>query len=146
MTPRLPVALVLLVLLLAGLWWVVDQAPDGDAGALWEGPVFVVGPDGTVAANGTVLSDANPLSAVRALGLSVEVEQQSWIGPGCTAAYVRGIGGWEETSSGGWNYYVRSADGDWTWRPEGAACYTLSPGEEVEWCWVESDVCRHHAP
>jgi hypothetical protein len=146
MTPRLPVAIVLLLLLLGGLWWVASLAPDGGVGA-WGGPVYVVGPDGLLA-NGTVVSEATPLSAVEALGTArgfgVEVEQQPWIGKGCTAAYVRGIGGVSETGSGGWNYYVRSAGGGWTWRPEGAACYVLTAGQEVEWCWVESDVCRRH--
>lgn len=149
MTPRLPVAVALLLLLLGGLWWVASLAPGGEAGA-WEGPVYVVGPDGAVAANGTVHSQATPLAAVQALGqargFGVEVEQQAWIGPGCTAAYVRGIGGVSETATGGWNYYVRSAGGDWTWQADGAACFVLQPRQELEWCWVESDVCRHHAP
>jgi hypothetical protein len=141
--PRLPAALALLALLLAGLWWVASLAPDGSR-AEWEGPVYVVGPGGASLGNGTVRSEATPLAALRALGLAVDVEQQPWVGPGCTAAYVRGIGGVGETAGGGWNYYVRSGGGPWTWRPEGAACYALSPGEEVEWCWVESDACRHH--
>lgn len=148
MTPRLPVAIVLLVLLLAGLWWVASLAPKGDASE-WRGQVYVVGPGGPFA-NGTVVSRATPLSAVEALGalrgFGVEVEQQTWIGKGCTAAYVRGIGGVSETASGGWNYYVRSPGGPWAWRPEGAACYGLSSGQEVEWCWVETDVCRNHVP
>ncbi len=148
MTPRLPAALALLALLLAGLWWVAGRAPDGDAPE-WLGAVHVVGPDGAAFANGTVRSEGTPLAAVQALGalrgFTVDVEQQPWIGGGCTAAYVRGIGGVAETASGGWNYYVRSPGSAWTWRPEGAACYVLSPGQEVEWCWVESDVCRHHA-
>jgi hypothetical protein len=146
MTPRLPAALALLLLLAGGLWWVAARAPHGDAGT-WEGPVYVIGPGGLLA-NGTVASQATPLAAVEALGnargFRVEVEQQPWIGRGCTAAYVRGIGGVAETSNGGWNYYVRSSGGDWTWRPEGAACYVLSSGQQVEWCWVESDVCKGH--
>jgi hypothetical protein len=149
MTPRLPVAIALLLLLLGGLWWVASLAPKGEAAA-WEGPIYVVGPDGAVAANGTVRSQATPLAAVQALGrergFGVEVEQQTWIGPGCTAAYVRGIGGAFETASGGWNYYVRSAGGAWTWQSAGAACFVLQPGQQLEWCWVESDVCRHHVP
>src|ERR1044072_6941816 len=148
MTPRLPAAPVLLALLVGGLGWVASLAPERDA-APWEGPVYVVGPGGAAIANGTVRSQANPLSAVQTLGrergFSVEVEQQPWIGAGCTAAYVRGSAGISETASGGWNYYVRSAGGEWAWQAEGAACFALQSGQDLEWCWVESDVCRHHA-
>src|SRR5262245_19202924 len=141
MTPRLPAAIALLALLLGGLWWIASTAPRGDA-ASWEGPVYVVGPDGARMANGTVRSQATPLAAVEALGIPVDVERQPWIGRGCTAAYVRGIGGVSESGTGGWNYYVRPAGGGWEWQADGAACFVLHPGQEVEWCWVESDICR----
>jgi hypothetical protein len=146
---RLAVAALFLAGLLAGLAWVVGHAPDG-SGEVGEFHVVVVGPGGAILHEGLVHSVATPLEALRALaeqaGFSVVVERQPWIGTGCTAEYVRGIDGIEETASGGWNYYVRSPGGPWTWQWAGAACHELGPGEQVEWCWVEDDVCRHHAP
>jgi hypothetical protein len=88
---------------------------------------------------------------VQALGaqrnFTVDLEERPLVGTGCSAHYLVGIAGQRETTTGGWNYYTRAAAGQsWSWRSAGAACYALSPGEQVEWCWVESDVCRHHAP
>jgi hypothetical protein len=137
------------VLVLAGaFWWSVSLAPRGES-AVGDFLVFVVGPDGEAVANGPVASRATPLDALQVLaserGFLVEVEKQPWIGGGCTSTYVVAIAGHRETATGGWNYYTREAGGNWTWGPVGAACHVLQPGEQVEWCWVESDVCRHHA-
>lgn len=152
MSVRLAVAALLLVSVAAGLWWVVAQAPGGDvgSGARGEFRTVVVGPSGVPSHDRNVTAEATPLAAVQALaaleGFEVEVEQQPWIGSGCTASYVVGIDGTRETARGGWNYYVRSPGGDWEWKPAGAACHGLAPGDEVEWCWVELDVCARHAP
>jgi len=152
MTARLAVAALLLASVAGGLWWVVAQAPDGAGaeGARGEFRTVVVGPSGEVSHDRNVTAEATPLAAVQALaaleGFTVEVEQQPWIGSGCTAAYVVAIAGDRETARGGWNYYVRSPGGSWEWKPAGAACHGLQPGDEVEWCWVELDVCRRHAP
>jgi hypothetical protein len=152
MTVRLVVAVLLLAVLAGGLWWTASLRPDSDARGSedrWV-TVFVVGPEGVPAGNGTVLSRPTPFDALMALadsqGFSVEVEQQTWIGSGCTATYVAGIAGFGETETGGWNYYTRHPGEAWGWRSEGAACHHLHPDEQVEWCWVESDVCRHHVP
>lgn len=152
MNVRLAVAALLLVSVAAGLWWVVGQAPDGGEGgegARGEFRTIVVGPSGEVTHDRTVSSEGTPLAAVQALaaleGFTVEVEQQPWIGSGCTAAYVVAIDGQRETARGGWNYYVRSPGGDWEWKAAGAGCHALAAGDEVEWCWVELDVCAHHA-
>ena len=154
MSVRLLVAVIVLGLLAVGLWWTASMAPegagDGEGVVSAEFPVFVVGPDGGMVSNGTVVARGTPLDTLRALasvkGFGVEVEQQPWIGTGCTAEYVMGIAGHGETASGGWNYYTRQAGEAWSWHSAGAACHVLRPGDQVEWCWVESDVCRHHVP
>lgn len=149
MAARLVVAILLLASLGGGLWWVASLAPRGGSG-MGEFAVFVVAPDGGTMVNGSVHSKADPLSALQVLGaernVTVDIEQRTNIGQGCTAAYVVAIGGVRETTTGGWNYYTRRPGGAWTWESAGAACYGLSPGQQVEWCWVESDVCRHHVP
>jgi hypothetical protein len=145
---RLAVAACLLMLVAGGLVWVVQQAPSGSS-EVGSFRVVVMGPGGDALADGFVESRATPFHALQALAraanVTVEVEQQPWIGPGCTAEYVIGIAGIRETATGGWNYYVRPVGGVWTWQWAGAACHALTPGDEVEWCWVEDDVCRHHA-
>jgi hypothetical protein len=146
---RLLAATAMLAVLAAGWLWVASLAPHAGA-AVANVSVAVVGPDGTVGPNGTVAEAASPLDAVQELGrqkgFPVVVEEQPWVGSGCTAHYVVAIAGWRETSTGGWNYYTRPSPGaSWTWQAAGAACYALHAGEQVEWCWVEQDVCRHHA-
>ncbi len=138
----------LAALLVAGAWWVWSVAPrePSDSGAF---DVFVVAPDGSTWANGTVIAtNATALSVLELLaaqqGFGLDVEFQGGFGVGCAGAYVRGIGDIAETRSGGWNYYTRGAGGDWTWQAESAACHGLQAGEQVEWCWVEADVCENH--
>lgn len=150
MSGRFVVAVVLLGVLAGGLWWTASQGADRSDIEAGSFEVFVVGPEGALVANGTAWSRATPFDALTALaegrGFAVEVEEQSWIGGGCTATYVVGIAGHRESTTGGWNYYTRSVGGEWTWGSAGAACHRLAPGAQVEWCWVESDVCRHHVP
>ena len=144
----------LLALLGGGLWWTAsldaqESRGNGDAAA-GPFPVFVVGPDGLLA-NGTAFAPGTPyetlLALAQAQGFTVDSEQQAWIGGGCTSTYVVGIAGHRESATGGWNYYTRRAgSADWTWGSSGAACHRLAPGDEVEWCWVEADACRHHVP
>lgn len=142
------VAAIVLLVAFGGLFWWASSAPSSDGPVVGEFAVSVVGPEGERFANGTVHAVGTPYEVLRALaaerGFAVEVEEQPWIGPGCTAVYVKGIGPWSESATGGWNYYVRAAGGDWTWRPEGAACLALQPGQSVKWCWVEGDRCGHH--
>lgn len=152
MVARPVVAALLLATVGAGLWWVASSAPSSPApDQLAEGEFrVIVMNEADVVDDGVVRSLPTPLAALRALGeadnFGVEVEQQTWIGSGCTAEYVVGIAGKRESSTGGWNYYVRSPGGDWEWKSAGAACYVLEDGDEVEWCWVELDACRQHAP
>ena len=150
MSVRLVVAVLLLAGLAGGLWWTASLAPDGSTGSRDVFAVYVVGPGGGLVANGTVVAMGTPLEVLRALannaGFAVDVEQQAWIGGGCTAAYVVGIAGHRESSTGGWNYYTRQPGEPWAWGSAGAACHPLQPGDEVEWCWVEADVCQHHVP
>ena len=152
MAARLLVAVVLLATVGSGLWWVVSSAPSSsEPDRMAEGDFrVIVMHEGDVVDDGLVRSLPTPLAALQALGeldhFSVDVEQQTWIGSGCTAEYVVGIAGKRESSTGGWNYYVRSPGGDWEWKSAGAACYVLEAGDEVEWCWVELDTCHHHAP
>lgn len=152
MASRLAVAVVLLATVGAGLWWVASSAPASpaaDPDAEGDFRVIVMN-EGAVVDDGLVQSRSTPLAALQALGerdrFSVEVEQQAWIGSGCTAEYVVGIAGKRESSTGGWNYYVRSPGEDWEWKSVGAACYALKQGDEVEWCWVKLDTCDQHAP
>jgi hypothetical protein len=137
----------LLALLSAGAVWVAGLAPHGTTAAA---PHFVavVGPGGAIMANGTIEAEpATPLGALQALGFArgfdVEVEESAGFG-GCSRHYVVGIAQQRETASGGWNFYVREPSGAWEWQPAGAACVELDAGDEVEWCWVEGDVCERH--
>lgn len=149
MSRRLAVSAALL-LLVGGAWawaaWAAEESPV----EMQEVRIVVVGRDGNVSHEGVVVAEANPLAALQGLalarGFDVEVEDQSWIGSGCTRHYVLGIDGQRETATGGWNYYVRQPGADWEWGSSGAACFRLDAGDEVEWCWVEFDVCRDHAP
>jgi hypothetical protein len=149
MSVRLVVAVLVLATVAAGLWWTASLAPGSDEASTGRFTVFVVGPEGAAVANGTVIARGTPLEVLQVLAqqraFTVEVEQQAWIGPGCTADYVVGIAGHRETATGGWNYYTRQPGKEWAWGSSGAACHVLSPGDEVEWCWVETDVCRHHS-
>lgn len=148
MSVRLVVAVLVLATLAAGLWWTASLAPSSDDIATGPFAVFVVGPEGSIVADGTVVTRGTPLDALQVLaeqqGFTVEVERQTWIGPGCTAEYVVGIAGHGETVTGGWNYYTRQPGDEWAWGSSGAACHVLDAGDQVEWCWVETDVCRHH--
>jgi hypothetical protein len=147
---RFVVSLLALALLAGGFWWTTSVSDDATAPGVGSFHVSVVGRDGVHLANGTVLAKGTPLDVLQALadeqGFIVETEQQAWIGGGCTATYVLGIAGQRETKTGGWNYYTRGPGEEWSWGPSGAACHRLTAGEQVEWCWVESDVCEHHAP
>lgn len=145
MDARTVVAVLLLGVLGGGLWWVVEQAPAETGPGTFA--VYVVAPDGSLFANGTVdLARPTALAALQALadlrGFHVGTQSASGFA-GCSKDYVRSIGPFDETASGGWNYYTRTQGGTWEWRPEGAGC-PLHSGLDVEWCWVERDVCGHH--
>ncbi|MFA5943304.1 MAG: hypothetical protein WC876_02435 [Candidatus Thermoplasmatota archaeon] len=148
MSVRLVVAVVVLGGLAGGLWWTASLVPEGPTSSPDVFAAYVVGPGGGLVANGTVVAIGTPFEVLRALaeseGFDVEVEQQTWIGEGCTSAYVVGVAGHHESAHGGWNYYTRQPGESWAWGSVGAACHTLEPGDEVEWCWVEGDVCQHH--
>ena len=151
MSMRLVVAVALLGLLAGGLWWSSTSGKEDGAIGAGTFTAYVVGPEGTVLASGAATARATPFHVLEALakeqGFTVEVEQQPWVGGGCTATYVVGIAGQRESTTGGWNYYTRkAADEAWKWGASGAACHRLAEGDQVEWCWVESDVCRHHVP
>ena len=142
------VAVLLLAALAGGLWWTASLGRTEAEPATGSFSVFVVGPAGSPLGNGTVVSRATPFDALGGLaaqqGFTVETEEQAWIGGGCTATYVTGIAGHRETATGGWNYYTRQPGQEWRWGSAGAACHRLQPGDQVEWCWVEADVCEHH--
>ncbi|MEK6976436.1 MAG: hypothetical protein AABY18_08865 [Candidatus Thermoplasmatota archaeon] len=138
MNLRAAIAVVVLVLLAGGLWWIASLAPDPERpdGRF---DVYVVGPT-TVLANGTVtLSDADALRVLLALseqrGFDVNVDDFD----GCAYDYVRGIAGHTESATGGWNYYFRRGGGEWEWQAQAASCAGLESGEDLLWCWVEAD-------
>lgn len=137
MDVRAAVAL-LLVLAFAGVAWAASRtpvaAPDGSFDA------FVVGPAGLIESGTVEVERATELRVLQALaeqrGFEVEVDDL----PGCAMDYVRGVAGHRETSTGGWNFYVRGgAGGDWEWQGRSAACPGLRSGDDVLWCWVEPD-------
>lgn len=127
---------VLLVLGFAATAWALEQpaaqAPDG------EFAVHVVGPEGLLHEGTVRVADATELRVLQALaderGFAVHVDDL----PGCGMDYVRGIAGHAETTTGGWNYYLRR-DAAWEWQGRSAACPGLRAGDDVLWCWVEPD-------
>ena len=146
MLARTWTGLALLILLGAGLWWMDGLAPQA-SGATGTFDVFIVGPAGEIGNGSVFVPHATALSVLTTLarerGFNVTVESAAGFG-GCDQAYVRSIAGVAETTSGGWNYYTRQVAGNWTWQPVGAACHGMALGEQLEWCWVEQDVCRSH--
>lgn len=133
--------LVLAVLVLATTAVAATWAPTPAMGDLaTTSPVFVVGPQALLASGNVTLLDGDALRALLALAA-----QQGWTvtwedRPGCTYDYVRGVAGYEETRSGGWNYYLHDGQ-SWRWQSSAASCRTIL-GEPVLWCWVEPDeVC-----
>src|SRR5687767_10515307 len=114
MAARLIVAALLLATVGGGLWWVVASVPEGAEVARGDFRTVVVAPDGSVVADRVVQAEGTPFDALQELasveGFRVDVEEQPWIGGGCTAHYVVGIAGHRESATGGWNYYVRAGD------------------------------------
>lgn len=137
MNVRALAAIAVLALLAAGAWWVVSLAPSERATGTFD--VYVVGPR-TLFANGTVqVDDADALRVLLALadekGFDVVVDDLD----GCSYDYVRGVAGFSESATGGWNYYFRDGTGGWEWQDQAASCAGLRAGEDVLWCWVEPD-------
>lgn len=137
MNVRALVATLVLLLLAGGAWWVSSLAPAPRPAGDFD--VYVVGPT-SLLANGTVtVGQADALRVLRALadvrGFDVLVNDFD----GCAYDYVRGIAGYAESSTGGWNYYFRRDGGAWEWQGKAASCAGLRQGEEVLWCWVEPD-------
>lgn len=105
--------------------------------------VHVVGPTGGLHNGTVVVEDATELKVLLALadreGFTVVWDDLQ----GCSFDYVRGVAGYNESSTGGWNFYVRH-DGrgstqDWVWQARSASCPGLRSGDAVLWCWVEPD-------
>ncbi len=109
-------------------------APDGAFA------VHVVGPVGGLHGGTVAVEDATELRVLLALAAQ-EGFDVAWDDmPGCAFDYVRGVAGYGESSTGGWNFYVRHGDArEWVWQPRSAACPGLQAGDAVLWCWVEPD-------
>jgi len=144
LTGRLRLALAgLLVVAVAvasySIWQARQTGGRGEAGVY---AVSVVGPDGAWW-NGTVeVGDgATVLDATRAAAagnFSLDVEQQA------LGAYVRGIGPYHETFTGGWNYCIDGGTGlGYAWVGIAADQRPLRHGERIQWRWAEggSEVC-----
>lgn len=138
MVLRATVAALVLAAVAAAVWWSLAHAP---ADPRPSGPfeVFVVGPT-SLLYNGTVqAADADALSVLQALaardGFTVDVDDLA----GCSFDYVRGVAGYAETATGGWNYYLRGEGAAWAWQDHAASCGGLHAGDDVLWCWVEPD-------
>jgi hypothetical protein len=130
---RLAVAAALLAML--GGLWLLDGPGRHAATPAADYPVWILDPSGQTFWNGTVHlgPNATALAALQAAGtagnFSLQVEQHPAFG-----AYVRAIGPYAETSTGGWNFCVDSGQG-WRWVPMSAGVRILAPGERVQWHW-----------
>jgi hypothetical protein len=131
---RLAALAVLTLLLLAAGAWAWSMLPD--EGGARSAEVAVRGPDGLPFWSGrvelpegaTVLDGIE--AAGRAGGFEVVVERHP------LGAYVRAIGPYAETATGGWNYCIDSGEG-YRWVGVAADVRGLAPGERVLWLWVE---------
>lgn len=145
MDARTGTAVIFLAILVGGLIWIAQIPPSvAESGTF---VVYVVAPDGALFANGTVeVAAASAQSILVALSnqlnFPVNIEERAGFS-GCSSSYVLGIGPYQESPSGGWNFYVREPGQSWQWQSYGAGC-PIPRGVEVEWCWVEHDACRHH--
>jgi hypothetical protein len=132
---RLLLALAAATVLAAGATLLLATKPDPSLGEAGAYPVSIVSPDGAIWWNGTVAvgTGATPLGALEAAAAQgrfpIEVE------PHALGAYVRGIGPFTETATGGWNYCIDSQ-----WVGLAADARPLRAGERVEWRWVEDGV------
>lgn len=137
MNARVGVAIGMLAVMACGLWWVVDHAPAParPSGAF---DVYVVGPEALLY-NGTVeVAGADALRVLQALGAAEGFAVQLDDLEGCSYDYVRGVAGYGETTTGGWNYYLRRG-AEWEWQDHAASCGGMRAGDDVLWCWVEPD-------
>jgi hypothetical protein len=133
---RLAAALSLLGIL-AGIAWLLQAGPVQVAGGAGMHRVEVVGPGGHSFWAGSVRleADGTVLAALEAAALqgnfTVRVQHSF-------AAWVTGIGPYEQPSGGGgggWNYCVGRA-GSWAWVAMAADARVLARGEDVRWVWV----------
>lgn len=130
---RLAAALLLLALVAGAAWWLQDgpvQAPAGGG----PHPVEILGPGSVPFWNGTVVlaGNATALSALQAAaqqgGFTITVERTF-------ATIVTRIGPWAQDATGGWNFCV--GDGStFAWVPAAADARPLADGEAVRWVWV----------
>jgi hypothetical protein len=129
---RLLLALAATALLATGAWLVWHGQPDPATGEAGPYAVGVRGPSGALWWNGTVTvgAGATPLTTLQAAaaqgGFPIEVEAHG------LGAYVRGIGPFPETATGGWNYCVNGA-----WVGLAADALPLHRGDAIEWRWAE---------
>ncbi|MES2156104.1 MAG: hypothetical protein V4510_13300 [bacterium] len=139
-TRRFGAAMLLVALVVAGAVWIGHLRPAANSGDAGSYEVSVVGPDGPWW-NGTVrvASGATVLDATRsaaAHNFTLDVQEQA------LGAYVRGIGPYFETRTGGWNFCIDSGAG-FVWVGVAADQRPLHRGERIQWRWAEggSEVC-----
>lgn len=136
MPRRLWLALAFAALLAAGAAALLWAKPDPHTGEAGSYPVSVRAPGGAPWWNGTVTvgAGATPLSTLQAAaaqgGFPLDVVAHG------LGAYVRGIGPFGETATGGWNYCIDSGAG-YAWVGLAADARPLHAGERIEWRWVE---------
>lgn len=131
-----------MVLVLAvGSWWIWQARPQSGPGDAGDYELSVVGPAGPwwngtaqVGLGATVLDATS--AAAAAGNFSLKVDYQA------LGAYVRGIGPYAETASGGWNYCIDGGAG-YQWVGMAADQRHLHHGERIQWRWAEggSEVC-----
>lgn len=138
MTARGAVALALLLAMGLGLVWFAKETPAPAGQAPAKHAVYVVGPTSLLHAGNITMDSVTALAALQQLAQEQDFAVVADDLPGCSYDYVRGVAGFTESSTGGWNYYVASPAG-WQWQDEAASCKTLAPGDAVLWCWVEPD-------
>ncbi|HUR63433.1 MAG TPA: hypothetical protein VM241_03020 [Candidatus Thermoplasmatota archaeon] len=130
---RLAATTLLLALVVGVAWWLQDgpvPAPSGD------GPhqVQVLGPGATPFWDGTVVLPGNA-TALSALQAAAQAGNFTITVQHSFAPWVTRIGPYAQDATGGWNFCV--GDGKaWSWVASAADARRLATHEAVRWVWV----------
>jgi hypothetical protein len=130
---RLAATALLLALVVGTAWWLQD-GPAPATGASGPHRVQVLGPgaapfwDGSVALPGNATALSALQAAAQAGNFTIAVQHSF-------ATLVTRIGPYAQDATGGWNFCV--GDGrTWSWVAAAADARRLAAGEAVRWVWV----------